>query len=79
MAAGTPVIAASTTATGETAGDAALLVDPLDPATIAAALEAALDPALAARLTAAGLARAASFSWSRTVDALVATWQRALG
>ncbi len=80
MAAGTAVIAAATTATGETAGDAALLVDPLDPAAIAAALEAALtDPALATRLAAAGLARAATFSWTRTADALVASWQRALG
>ncbi len=80
MACGAPVITAGTTASAETAGDAALLVDPLDVAAIASALAATIEDAtLAARLSAAGLARARGFTWERTVAALLATWRRALG
>ena len=74
MACGTPVVAADAAALPETCGDAALLADPHDPAAIAAAIERALEPATAARLRAAGLARARAFSWDRTargVDAVV--------
>jgi glycosyltransferase involved in cell wall biosynthesis len=79
MACGAPVVASGTTATGETAGDAALLIDPFDEAEIAEAIARAIeDEALAARLRAAGLARAAGFTWQRTVDSLMATWRRAL-
>ncbi len=59
MAAGTPVVAAAAGALPDTCGDAALLVDPTDPAAIAAALRrAVIDSAVGARLRAAGLARA---------------------
>ncbi len=79
MACGAPVIAASTTATGETAGDAALLVDPLDEHSIADALRSAIeDPATADRLRRLGLARAATFTWEDTIASLIASWRRAL-
>ena len=52
------------TATEETAGDAAVLVDPLDPADIARGIDEA---AVAAHeLSAKGLARAQRRSWSDT-------------
>jgi glycosyltransferase involved in cell wall biosynthesis len=71
MACGTPVVASTAGALPETCGDAALLVDPNDPTAIADAVERAIDNA---SLRAAGLARAAAFSWDRTtraVDALL--------
>jgi alpha-1,3-rhamnosyl/mannosyltransferase len=78
MAAGAPVIASSTTACGETAGDAALLVEPTDVDAIADALRAAIgDPAEADRLRGLGLRHAAGFSWPRTVELLLASWRRA--
>jgi glycosyltransferase involved in cell wall biosynthesis len=74
MACGTPVVAADAAALPETCGDAALYADPGDPAAIADAVEAALQPDAAARLRATGLERAAGFSWDRTahgVDAVI--------
>jgi glycosyltransferase involved in cell wall biosynthesis len=60
MASGTPVVAANRGALPETCGDAALVVEPEDFA--GAALQALDDP----RLIAAGLERAARFTWERT-------------
>jgi len=79
MASGAAVLASSTTAVAETAGDAALLVDPADEDAITAALcELLEDERLSARLRSAGLTRAAQFSWPRTVERLVETWRMAL-
>lgn len=79
MAAGAPVLAASTTAVGETAGNAAVLVDPLDVDAMAAALRALLeDPVRGEALRAEGAAHAAAFTWQRTADLLVASWRRAI-
>jgi len=62
--AGTPVVASNTSSLPETAGDGAILVDPLDPAAIAAGLSVAVgDPAVRANLVARGRANAARFSW----------------
>jgi glycosyltransferase involved in cell wall biosynthesis len=69
MACGTPVVAAARGALSEVCGDAALLVDPTDPAGVADALERALDGD-AARLRAAGPARAAGFTWDATARAV---------
>lgn len=81
MASGVPVVAADRGALPETCGDAALLVEPHRPDLVAEALvAAACEDATAARLRAAGLARAAGFSWQRTaeaVDALLAAEARA--
>ena len=71
MACGTPVVASNAGALPETCGDAAVLVDPNDAAGIADAVERAIGDE---RLRAAGLQRAAQFSWHRTaheVDALL--------
>ena len=73
------VVAAATTATGETAGAAARLVDPASDAAIADALRAVLqDPVEADRLRRAAVAHAAGFTWDRTADLLVASWRRAV-
>jgi glycosyltransferase involved in cell wall biosynthesis len=71
MACGTPVVAADAGALPETVGGAAILVDPQDPVAIADAVDSAAGDE---RLGAAGVARAAAFSWERTareVDALL--------
>jgi glycosyltransferase involved in cell wall biosynthesis len=72
MASGTPVLAANTSALPETCGNAARLVEPGEWDT---AIEALLgDEAERRRLRAAGLERAARFTWERTaktVDALL--------
>ncbi len=69
MASGTPVVAANLAALPEVCGGAALLVDPLDEdAVAAAALSAARDDELHARLRDAGLERARHFSWARSAE-----------
>ena len=69
MACGTPVLASSAGALAETLAGAALQVD-ADPTTIGTAVARLLDdPAARQRLRAAGLARAAHFSWERTARA----------
>jgi alpha-1,3-rhamnosyl/mannosyltransferase len=75
MACGAPLVHSATTAVAETAGGAGLAVDPMDPHAIATGLAAVLeDAALAARLRAAGLARAARFSWPETARRVAAVW-----
>ena len=75
MAAGTPVVAADAGALAETCGGAARLVPP-DGGAVRDALLALLgDPAERARLRAAGLERAATFTWDATargVDGVLA-------
>ena len=66
MACGAAVVASRTTGLGEAVGDAALTVDPTSVDELAEALSRVLgDEALRARLIAAGLARAAEFTWGR--------------
>jgi len=74
MACDTPVVTANISSMPEVAGDAAVLVDPMDPASIAEGMVAvATDPALRETLRTRGRARAAQFSWDttarRTIDA----------
>ncbi len=79
MACGTPLVVSNDSAVAETAGDAALLVDPRDPAAIAEGLRRVLeDAALADELRARGLAHAAGFTWDRMADGLVRSWRLAL-
>lgn len=76
MAQGTPVITSRGTSTEELAGDAALLVDPGDPSAIADAIAAVLDdPALHAKLSDAGPARAARYSWGNTAELVVSAYR----
>ncbi len=79
MATGCAVLASATTATGETAGDAAELVDPRDVDAIAAGLRRILeDGAHAELLRRRGAAHAAGFTWDRTATALIGSWRAAL-
>jgi glycosyltransferase involved in cell wall biosynthesis len=65
MACGTPIITSRANGLEEIAGSAALLVDPQDPAAIAAAIQRVVgDARLRARLADAGLERSQIFSWS---------------
>ncbi|WP_426061753.1 glycosyltransferase family 4 protein [Hymenobacter sp. B1770] len=67
MACGTPVITSNTSSMPEVAGDAALLVDPFQPETIAdAILRLQNDPTERAALVARGLQRVQHFSWRET-------------
>lgn len=76
MACGCPVICANTTSLPEVAGDAALLIDPDDRDALADALAAVLhDRDLAARLTAAGIARARQFTWEETATRTLAIYR----
>ena len=75
MAAGTPVLAADTSALPDTCGGAARLVAPDGEAVRDALLALLADPAERDRLRAAGLRRAAAFTWDATalaVDAVMA-------
>ncbi|BAE48905.1 Glycosyltransferase [Paramagnetospirillum magneticum AMB-1] len=80
MACGTPVICSNSAAMPEVAGDAALLIDPLDEAALAAAISRVLDePELRADLIRRSLARAADFSWEKTGALTAAILRRAAG
>lgn len=73
MACGCPVICSRATSLPEVVGDAALLFDPASPAELEAHLRAlASRPDLREQLKAAGLARAARFSYRSSAQALLA-------
>jgi glycosyltransferase involved in cell wall biosynthesis len=77
MACGTPVVCAHTSSLPEVAGDAALLVDPLDTDGLAAAMQQALsDEGLRARLVERGLRQAARFTWRAAAQQLLAIYER---
>jgi glycosyltransferase involved in cell wall biosynthesis len=65
MACGCPVVTSDTSAMPETAGDAAILADPGEPASIAKAIVEAAGPRRD-HLREAGLKRARQFTWSAT-------------
>jgi glycosyltransferase involved in cell wall biosynthesis len=68
MASGTPVVTSNVSSLPEVVGDAAIQVDPEDVNAIAHGLRRVLlDPELRAQMRERGLARAAEFSWPRTV------------
>jgi glycosyltransferase involved in cell wall biosynthesis len=73
MACGTPVVTSRGTVMEEVAGDAAVLVDPLDVAAIAAGVHDAI--ARRDELVPAGLARASAYPWGRSADAVVEIWR----
>ena len=80
MTQGTPVVTSAGTSTEEIAGDAGVLVDPLDVGSIAEGLRSVLeDGALAARLGEAGRARAATYTWARTAELLVDVYREVSG
>lgn len=69
MACGVPVVCANTSSLPELAGDAALTVNPLDTAALAAALHQVLtDPALAASLVESGKRQIERFTWAHAAE-----------
>jgi glycosyltransferase involved in cell wall biosynthesis len=79
MAAGLPVLTSNRGAMAEVAGDAALLVDPVEPEAIAAALECFhADGRLLAELAARGCTRARSWDWRTTARATLAVYDEIL-
>lgn len=79
MACGTPVLTSNVSSLPEVAGDAAVLVDPTDVEAIAAAMRRVLqDQALAAALSAKGLARAQQFTWERTARETIKVYEKVL-
>lgn len=80
FAAGTPVIASAATSVPEVAGDAALLVDPMDAAGWCDSMRMlAGDEALAERLRDKGRARARLFSWEQTAAKLAGLYEKVGG
>ena len=75
MACGTPVVTSAGGATEEVAGGAAVLVDPQDPAAIAAGVEEA--SSRRDELRARGLERAAQVSWNRVAAETRAVYEDA--
>ena len=79
MAAGTPCVVSDRASLPEVAGDAAVVVDPTDPAFVARALHGVLaDPARAAALRERGRERARRFSWATSAARLAAVYRRAV-
>jgi glycosyltransferase involved in cell wall biosynthesis len=75
MACGAPVVAARNEAAEEVAGDAAVLVDPLDPDAIAAGIAEAIDRR--DELRTRGLERAGAFDWADAARATVEVYREA--
>lgn len=79
MACGTPVLAADRSALREVVGTAGWLLAPDDVATWSDALaEIAINEAEQAHLAAAGVARAAQFTWAATASATMAVYRAVL-
>lgn len=78
MAAGVPVVASNRGSLPELIGDAGLKVDPADPAAMSRAIQLVLgDAATRARLSAAGRARAAAYSWDASAVTLIEAYRAA--
>ncbi|PJF32195.1 MAG: glycosyltransferase family 1 protein [Candidatus Thermofonsia Clade 1 bacterium] len=80
MRCGTPVLCSETSSLPEVAGEAALLVDPLNVAHIADGIEQIVrDSALRERLIERGYAQAASFTWRRAAQQTLQALREAAG
>jgi glycosyltransferase involved in cell wall biosynthesis len=80
MACGAPVITTTASSLPEVAGDAALLIEPEDIEGMAMAMNRCLDdPDRVAAMRAAGIRRAAGFSWDKTATATADLYRRELG
>ncbi len=80
MACGVPVVTSRGSSLEEVAGDAALLVDPLDEQSIAeSVIQILADPELRTRLSRAGVTRSNQFSFRNAAQQTVAVYERVLG
>ena len=80
MASGTPVVTSNISSLPEVVGDAAVLIDPYDPAAIAQGVRQVLtSPTLRDDLVRRGLARARAFSWEESVRRTRAVYGAVLG
>jgi glycosyltransferase involved in cell wall biosynthesis len=79
MACGTPVVTSNVGSMAEIGRDAAVLVDPRDTDAIAVGIRALLTADTHATCAAAGLQRAAMYSWDRTADETLRVLRRAAG
>jgi glycosyltransferase involved in cell wall biosynthesis len=77
MASGCPVVTSNISAMPETAGGAAVLADPRDPASIARAITEAVGPARD-RIRDAGLRRARQFTWAATAASTLDVYREAV-
>jgi len=80
MSRGAPVACSRRSSLPEVAGDAALYFDPDDQQQVTAAIRRLMDDGdLRERLASAGSRRAADFSWRRTANATLVSYERARG
>lgn len=80
MACGAPVIASNVSSIPEVTGGAALLVDPLEPDEIAAAMaRLESEPGTRSGLVSLGLERASRFTWDASAGRVLELYGRALG
>ncbi|HEV8572111.1 MAG TPA: glycosyltransferase family 1 protein [Actinomycetota bacterium] len=80
MVRGVPVVTSAISSLPEVTGDAALLVEPRSTGQLAEAIERVLaEEDLAARLSAAGRARASAFSWERTARMTLQVYEKVVG
>lgn len=80
MACGAPVACSNVTSLPEVGGDAVEYFDPMDVGEMADAIARVLDDdALKARLSSAGLERAATFSWRRAAEETLAVFNEVAG
>jgi glycosyltransferase involved in cell wall biosynthesis len=79
MGRGVPVCCSDASSLPEVVGDAGLLFDPHDVGSVRGAIARLLgDRELAARLAARGAERASTFTWSRTAEATLEVYRRAI-
>jgi glycosyltransferase involved in cell wall biosynthesis len=80
MACGTPVVTSNVSSLPEVVGNAALLVDPLDVAALAEAMQRVLiDAGLRNEMIRQGQERARRFTWSEAARKLLGVYERLVG
>jgi len=77
MACGTPVVCSRSSSLPEVVGDAAIVVEPLDPAALAKAMNRVVkDGSLRAKLSEQGRVQAAKFTWKAAAESLIDVYER---
>lgn len=79
MACGTPVLASRVSSIPEVVGEAGLLVDPVDPESIAQGMKRlVLEHSLRKELVSAGLERSSLYTWDRVADSILEIYRRVI-